>query len=78
MGKKSNGQFWDTFECAVHSNKKLSDIEKLTDLMSKQTGEAKKTISGLELSNDNYAVAVKLLKRYLAGNKRLSTSTIRI
>ena len=55
-------KFWDTFDCAVHSNKKLSDVEKLTYLMSKLTGEAKKTISGLALSNGNYRVAVKLLQ----------------
>ena len=40
----------------------LSDVEKLNYLMSKLTGEAKTSVSGILLSNENYEIAVELLK----------------
>ncbi|XP_045206115.2 uncharacterized protein LOC123558301 [Mercenaria mercenaria] len=55
-------EFWDSFDCAVHGNDKLSDIEKFSYLRSKLVGEAKASISGLALSNDNYSVAIALLQ----------------
>ena len=55
-------EFWDTFECTVHSNSKLTNIEKFSYLQSKLVGEAKNAISGLSLCNDNYKVAIELLK----------------
>lgn len=54
-------EFWDAFESSVHNNTKLTPNEKLTYLNSKLVGEAKSTISGLSISNENYVVAVKLL-----------------
>jgi phage-related protein len=53
-------EFWDSFESAVHNNKKLSSVEKFNYLKSKLQGDAK--YSGLNLSNENYDVAVKTLK----------------
>ena len=55
-------EFWDSFEASIHENSTLSDIEKLSYLMSKLTGEAKSSVSGILLSNENYAVTVELLK----------------
>lgn len=52
----------DSFECAVHNNKKLPNIEKFNYLKGKLTGEALSAISGFSLSNDNYDIAVSLLK----------------
>ena len=40
----------------------MSDIEKLKYLNSKLTGEAKQAVSGILLSNENYRVAIDLLK----------------
>ncbi|XP_053391743.1 uncharacterized protein LOC128554493 [Mercenaria mercenaria] len=54
-------EFWDAFECAVHRNTNLSDIGKFTYLQSKLGGEAKRSIAGLTLSNENYAVAIGIL-----------------
>ena len=54
--------FWDTFEATIHHNPTLSDLEKLNYLNSKLTGKAKDAVSGILLSNDNYSVAVTLLK----------------
>ncbi|XP_053403171.1 uncharacterized protein LOC128558281 [Mercenaria mercenaria] len=62
-------EFWDTFNTSVHSNKNISDIQKFNYLRGKLYGEAKSTISGLELSGDNYCISVKLLsERY--GNEQ--------
>ena len=55
-------EFWDSFEAAVHVNTSLSDVERLNYLMSKLTGEVKISVSGFFLSNENYQVAVELLK----------------
>lgn len=62
-------EFWDSFECTVHKNPKLSNIEKFSYLQSKVVGEARGAIAGLALSNENYEVAINLLsERY--GNKQ--------
>ena len=55
-------EFWDSFESAVHKNKKLSNIEKFNYLKGKLTGDALNAIAGLSLSNENYEVAVSILK----------------
>jgi hypothetical protein len=55
-------EFWDSFESAVHNNKKLSSVEKFNYLKSKLQGDAKYSVAGLNLSNENYDVAVKTLK----------------
>ena len=55
-------EFWDTFEATVDNNQNLTDIEKLNYLNSKLMGEAKSAVSGIMLSNENYGVAVTLLK----------------
>ena len=62
-------EFWDSFECAIHQNKKLSDIEKFNYLKCKITGEAKSAILGLSLSKENYQIAVDILKDRF-GNKQ--------
>ncbi|XP_052764085.1 uncharacterized protein LOC128206006 [Mya arenaria] len=56
-------QFWDAFECTVHDNKNLSKIEKFNYLQTKIVGEAKRAIAGLALSNENYTVAIDILKQ---------------
>ena len=55
-------EFWDTFEASVHKNTSISDIEKLNYLLSKLSGEAKHSVSGILLSNENYSVVTDLLK----------------
>ena len=47
-------EFWDSFEAAVHLNTSLSEVEKLNYLMSKLSGEAENSVSGIQLSNENY------------------------
>ena len=55
-------EFWDTSEANIHKHSNISDIEKLNYLMFKLTGEAKQSVSGHLLSNENYAGVVELLK----------------
>ena len=55
-------EFWDSFESSVNKNTKLSVIEKFSCLRSKLTGEARNAISGLSLSNENYQIAIDILK----------------
>ena len=63
MVKLNWKEFWDSFECTVHKNTKLSDIEKFSYLQSKIVGEARGAIAGLALSNENYKVALNLMKK---------------
>ena len=63
FGDKINWpEFWDSFESTIHRNTTLSDIEKFGYLQSKLGGEAKRAISGLLMSNENYKIAIDILK----------------
>ena len=55
-------EFWDSFSSAVHENKRLRPVEKFNYLRAKLEGNAKRAIAGLEIPNDNYEVAVKILR----------------
>ena len=55
-------EFWDSFEATIYKNTTISDIEKLNYLMSKLTGAAKQSVSGILLSNENYALVIDVLK----------------
>ena len=69
-------EFWDTFEATVDQNSSLSDVEKLTYLNSKLTGEAKHTVSGIQLSNENYEVTKTLLKDRFGSSQSVVNSHI--
>ncbi|XP_053382192.1 uncharacterized protein LOC128549495 [Mercenaria mercenaria] len=56
-------EFWDSFQCSVHNNKTLSDVEKFNYLKTKLIGEARIAEAGLTLSNGNYKVAVDILEK---------------
>lgn len=62
-------EFWDSFECTIHKNSRLSNIAKFSYLISKLSGEAARVVSGLALSNENYDIAVTCLKERF-GNKQ--------
>ena len=77
--KRFNGEptewlpFIDCYDSAVHSNSKLSDIDKLNYLKSLLDGPAAGAIEGLTLSSTNYFTAREILQqRY--GNKQLIIS----
>ena len=62
--------FFDSFSCAIDSNKSLSAVEKMNYLINLLTDEAAETIKGLTLCDTNYAVAITLLKIDMATNKQ--------
>jgi len=55
-------EFWDAFEASIDKFK-YAPIDKLNYLKLKLRGEALEAISGYQLSNDNYAAVVEVLKR---------------
>ena len=67
-------EFWDTFEATVDQNSHLSNIEKLSYLNSKLTGEAKQAVSGIYLSNDNYDITKTLLKERFGNSQSVVNS----
>jgi hypothetical protein len=54
-------QFWDQFSSLVDS-RRLSDVDKFLYLSSILRGEAKKLVEGLAATNENYNIAVAILK----------------
>ena len=61
-------EFWDSFASSIHENKSLNPVDKLNYLKCNLEGRAKQAIEGLQVSNDNYEVAISVLhERY--GNK---------
>ena len=55
--------FWESFEAAVDKNSDLSGVEKFNCLSSLLEGTAKEAVSGLSLTEANYAGAVSMLKK---------------
>ena len=64
-------EFWDSYQCAVHNNKGLSNVEKFNYLRSKLLGEARGSIAGLALSNDNYEVAIEILQKRFGNTQEI-------
>ena len=67
-------EFWDTFDASVDQNNNLSNIEKLSYLNSKLTGEAKQAVPGIYLSNKNYEVTKALLKERFGSSQSVVNS----
>ena len=58
----------------MDQNSHLSNIEKLSYLNSKLTGEAKQAVSGIHLSNDNYDITKTLLKERFGNSQSVVNS----
>jgi deoxyribodipyrimidine photolyase len=54
-------EFWDSYECAIHKNDKLSEIDKFSYLRGLLEGQASTEIAGFALTGVNYKEAVDLL-----------------
>ena len=52
--------FLDYYEAAIHNSSELSDVQKFTYLRSYLTDAALKSVSGLTLTNENYAKALTI------------------
>ena len=66
--------FWDSFNSAVHTNQFLTNIDKFNHLNSLLEGQAKRSIQGLALSEQNYQAAIDILQQRF-GNQQLVIST---
>ena len=53
---------WDSFEAPIYKSPSLQDVDKFNYLKGLLKNEAKDLISGLEITGNNYEVAVDLLK----------------
>ena len=62
--------FWDSYESAVHNNRKLSDVDKFNCLGSLLERSAHDAIAGLTLSAANYREAIDILQKRF-GNKQI-------
>ena len=63
--------FWDSFDAAVNSNPTLSPIHKFNYLKAQLQGDAARTISGLPLTELNYAQSITLLKQRFGQPEKL-------
>ena len=67
-------EIWDAFDSTIHKNQRLERVNKFNYLRSQLIGSANETIAGLDLTSDNYDIAIKLLKeRY--GRKQILIDT---
>ena len=55
-------EFWEIFDAAVHQQQGLPPVAKFSYLKSILKGTAAMAISGVSVNNDNYDVALRLLK----------------
>ncbi|KAI1695944.1 gag protein [Ditylenchus destructor] len=60
--------FWAIFEATVHS-KPISNAEKMSYLVTFLRSDAKKSINGYHITNDNYPIVIDLLKRRFGNQK---------
>ena len=54
--------FWDTFAATIDSNTQLSSINKFRYLKGLLRGQAEAAIAGLAMTEDNYKIAIDILK----------------
>ena len=67
-------EFWDSFEASIHRNPSLQPVDKSSYLRAELEGVASTVISGLELTNSNYEVAVSLLQERLGRDELMIDS----
>jgi len=63
--------FWDSFQAAVHSNSKLTGVEKFSYLRSLLDGKASRTVSGFALTNPNCDQSISLLEARFGKKQRI-------
>ncbi|XP_064468663.1 uncharacterized protein LOC135382438 [Ornithodoros turicata] len=63
--------FWDQFNAAVHNNPNLSNVLRFQYPRSLVKGKAELAIKGLDLTNDNYPAALKILKNQFGNRDKL-------
>ena len=66
--------FFENFSCAIDGNKDLSPIQKFTYLRNLLQGPALTIITGLKLTNENYLIALDMLKERYNNSQSLISS----
>jgi len=66
--------FWDSFKSAVNETSQLTSIDKFNYLYSLLEGNALRCVKGLQLSADNYATALELLKQRFGKKQQIITA----
>ena len=66
--------FWDQFDSAIHSNDRISDVNKFAYLQSYLSEDAISTISGLSPTSLNYREAIDILKQRYGNTQVLISS----
>ena len=59
-------EFWDGFCSAIHKNDKLANVNKFKYLKSYLEEPARSVITGMPITDGEYATAIELLKRRYA------------
>ena len=65
--------FWDSFDSAIHQNTGLNEVDKFNYLRSLLRGSARDAISGLMLTEANYAEAISILRRRFGNKQQIIT-----
>ena len=63
--------FWDSYESAIHTNSKLSEVDKFNYLQSLLERTAREAISGLSLTAANYKEAVEILRKRFGSKQQI-------
>jgi len=68
-------EYWDVFDASVHQQENLPPATKFNYLTSTLKGPAAMAISGIPANNDNYKVALKLLKEKFGRPEKIVTQS---
>lgn len=68
--------FIDLFTNIIHNNRHIVDVIKMQYLLNYVDGDAKRIISHLQLSPQNYHLALQLLQERFNNNRRIITAYI--
>jgi hypothetical protein len=66
--------FWDCFDTAIYKNDQLSEIDKFNYLKGCLRGSAASAIDGIALTNENFKLAIDILKERFANPQLLISS----
>ena len=69
--------FWDLYSSLIHQRADISNVMKFSILRSNLGGTAMKVVDGLSITNQNYDVAVRMLKETYDDINRLSRSLLK-
>ena len=64
-------EFWDSFGTAIHENSSLKPVDKLNYLKCSLEGRAKNCLEGLQITNENYTVAIQILQERFGDQQRV-------